>query len=129
MDPAGIRELYLLRPYTRNPYQVEFACRGLPYKTRVHPVFSINPWLPLSEPLPQRVSRRSEGYAGWLQYDCAVLAGTDLQSASERDVRNVRSAVEAVRPLGVDVASGVEAEPRKKDYRKLECFIRNAKEG
>ena len=99
MDPAGIRELYLVRPYTHNPYQVEYACRALPYKTRAHGVYSINPWLPLSEPLTQRVSRASEGYAGWLQYDCAVIAGTDLESGTERDVQHLRSALQRGLPL------------------------------
>jgi phosphoribosylanthranilate isomerase len=42
---------------------------------------------------------------------------------------NVAEAIRAARPFGVDVASGVEATPGKKDPRKLKAFVRNAREG
>jgi phosphoribosylanthranilate isomerase len=41
---------------------------------------------------------------------------------------NVVEAVQAVRPLGVDVASGVESSPGVKDATRMELFIRRAKE-
>nr|1DL3_A Chain A, PROTEIN (PHOSPHORIBOSYLANTRANILATE ISOMERASE) [Thermotoga maritima]1DL3_B Chain B, PROTEIN (PHOSPHORIBOSYLANTRANILATE ISOMERASE) [Thermotoga maritima] len=40
---------------------------------------------------------------------------------------NVRSAIDVVRPFAVDVSSGVEAFPGKKDHDSIKMFIKNAK--
>ncbi|MEI8011787.1 MAG: phosphoribosylanthranilate isomerase [Candidatus Omnitrophota bacterium] len=40
---------------------------------------------------------------------------------------NILEAVNILKPYAVDVSSGVEAEPGKKDHRKLMSFIQNAK--
>ena len=43
------------------------------------------------------------------------------------DPDNVAEAVQRVRPYAVDVASGVESEPGRKDHARVREFIRNAK--
>lgn len=50
-----------------------------------------------------------------------------LVLAGGLDARNVADAISAVRPWGVDATSGVEAEPGRKDPRKLRAFIAAAK--
>jgi phosphoribosylanthranilate isomerase len=42
---------------------------------------------------------------------------------------NVRAAISRVQPYAVDVSSGVEIQAGKKDYSKMEMFIRRAKTG
>ena len=51
-----------------------------------------------------------------------IVAAGGLTSA------NVRSAIEILKPWGVDVASGVEARPGKKDPEKVRAFVRAVRE-
>ncbi len=54
-----------------------------------------------------------------------ILGRTIL--AGGLNAENITSAVETVRPWAVDVASGVESGPGRKDAEKLHAFINNAK--
>jgi phosphoribosylanthranilate isomerase len=56
-----------------------------------------------------------------------VPHGTRLILAGGLTVENVAGAIEQVRPWGVDCATGVEAEPGRKDPRKVRAFVANAK--
>jgi phosphoribosylanthranilate isomerase len=57
-----------------------------------------------------------------------VPDGVRLLLAGGLNTSNVTEAIEAVRPHGVDVVSGVESSPGKKDPRKLREFVKAAKE-
>ncbi|HOP41651.1 MAG TPA: phosphoribosylanthranilate isomerase [Geobacteraceae bacterium] len=54
------------------------------------------------------------------QYGPVILAGG-------LNAGNVRKAVESVEPYGIDVSSGVEASPGRKDHAKVAEFIKRAK--
>ena len=73
-----------------------------------------------------------QGYGGtgqvidWqLAAEAAKVASILLAGGLTPD--NVERAIQAVRPYGVDVSSGVERSPGKKDHEKLRTFIRAAK--
>lgn len=54
---------------------------------------------------------------------------TELVLAGGLDPANVAAAIAAVRPFGVDVSSGVEAQPGVKDPEAIERFVKAARMG
>lgn len=63
-------------------------------------------------------------------WDLAIEAkalGKPLFLAGGLTPENVRAAVEKVRPFAVDVSSGVEATPGRKDHSRVAAFVREAK--
>ncbi|MEI6971872.1 MAG: phosphoribosylanthranilate isomerase [bacterium] len=56
----------------------------------------------------------------------ALAARQQVMLAGGLTAGNVAAAIRLVRPAGVDVSSGVEHNPRRKDHRKMALFIQNA---
>jgi phosphoribosylanthranilate isomerase len=92
---------------------------------RALPTYATHAWL-LDAFTPGKVG----GTGDQFDWDLAVearLLGRPIFLAGGLTPDNVAAAVAQVRPYGVDVSSGVEAAPGKKDHEKLKAFIRAAK--
>lgn len=102
---------------------------------RVTPSFFVGDALdwPLDFPLFDTHSSQKYGGTGetfdWDEFgtDIFLWFPDSAYLAGGLNPENVAEAIRTVRPYAVDVASGVESSPGKKDPRKLEAFIRNAK--
>lgn len=65
----------------------------------------------------------------WAMSAKLAAAIPGLMLAGGLNAENVAAAVRQVRPFAVDVASGVEAAPGKKDHAAVRAFIQNARRG
>lgn len=66
--------------------------------------------------------------ADWKVARELVNNGHRVYLAGGLNAKNVADAIRAVRPYAVDVASGVESSPGKKDPRKVEAFIKTVRD-
>jgi phosphoribosylanthranilate isomerase len=64
----------------------------------------------------------------WTLATQAVHLGTPVFLAGGLTAHNVAEAIRSVRPYGVDVSSGVESAPGRKDPEKVRDFVRAARE-
>ena len=89
------------------------------------PLYDTHAWL-LDAFTPGKLGGTGEKF----NWDLAVKArqiGRPIFLAGGLNPENVSGAVQQVRPYGVDVSSGVEAAPGRKDVEKVKTFIQAAK--
>ena len=87
--------------------------------------YATDAWL-LDAYAPDRVGGTGEKF----NWDLAIEAqkhGRPIFLAGGLTPENVSEAVQRVRPYGVDVSTGVEAAPGKKDHQKIRAFISASK--
>jgi phosphoribosylanthranilate isomerase len=90
------------------------------------PKYSTDAWL-----LDACSSENPGGTGEKFNWDLAVEArkfGRPIFLAGGLAPENVADAVRRVKPFGVDVSSGVESSPGKKDHAKVQAFIRATKQ-
>lgn len=118
-----------LRPDWVQTDAADLAVLRLPRETRVLPVVRSGQAPP--EPLPARClvegERSGAGEAADWIAAAALAARTQAVLAGGLTESNVREAVRAVRPFGVDVSSGVESSRGVKDVARIRDFVRAAR--
>ncbi|MFN7138916.1 MAG: phosphoribosylanthranilate isomerase [Limisphaerales bacterium] len=80
--------------------------------------------------LDSYVAGKQGGTGEKFNWDLAVEArkyGKPIFLAGGLNAHNVQDAIEQVRPFGIDVSSGVESAPGKKDHQKIRDFIAAAR--
>ena len=92
---------------------------------RALPAYQTDAWL-LDAYSPDRLGGTGETFNWELAVEAQRL-GRPIFLAGGLRPENVAEAVRRVQPYGVDVSSGVEAEPGKKDLAKVRAFIEAAK--
>ncbi len=90
------------------------------------PNYPTDAWL-LDSYVPGKPGGTGEKF-NWELARQAQMLGRPVFLAGGLTPQNVAEAVRLVRPYGVDVSSGVEISPGKKDHQKVQEFIRAAKE-
>lgn len=91
------------------------------------PAFGTCAWL-LDSYVPGQMGGTGESF-NWDIGRAAVEMGRPVILAGGLTHENVGLAVRRVRPYGVDVSSGVEASPGRKDPRKVRMFVEEAIKG
>src|SRR5882762_1619856 len=102
---------------------------------RVEPEFSLKTFDEYSDAFAFLLDAATPGQYGGTgrttDWDVARRAAKDhrIILAGGLKVENVAAAVRIVRPYGIDVASGVESKPGKKDHGRLREFIQEVRRG
>ncbi len=89
------------------------------------PQYRTDAWL-LDSYVPDRIGGTGEAF-NWDLAPSVKKFGSMIFLAGGLTPENVRQAIRKVDPYAVDVSSGVEASPRKKDPTKVKAFIDAAK--
>jgi phosphoribosylanthranilate isomerase len=119
----------------------DFASLPVPKGTFALPVFrsggsgfsrgSESRLKPLPQPLPKRVlfegAKSGTGIAADWTEARKLAATTEVVLAGGLSVANVEQAVEHVHPWGIDVSTGVERAPGRKDPDKIRAFVARAR--
>lgn len=151
VEPALIREIFDAVPgltrvcvaHEPSPVQVEAICAlrpdaiqvpqavGIPGTCRARVFRSVRPGDPLPSRADALVIDASRGSGRKYDRDFAIAvvrdAGMPVYLAGGLTPDNVAEAIRAVDPDGVDVATGVEYAPGKKERNMVEAFVCRAK--